>query len=109
MTELQTRERRPLAGAPSSNRSDATTPTVLAGTLDVPPDAMDWYESGVLHGIEIGRRQVVAEWHAVRADGGRVARLLAASPSYAELCERRGQPDRAAAQRRILAERGIAL
>ncbi|MCR6491708.1 hypothetical protein [Cellulomonas sp. P24] len=61
----------------------------------------------MLHGIAMGRQQVEDEWHTVRADGGRVARMLAASPSYAELCERRGEPERAERQRRILAERGV--
>lgn len=106
MTDPRARESRPGRGG-SSDHSNTTTPTVLADALDDLADAMGWYEAGIVYGITLGRQQVVDEWHAVRADGGRVARTLAASPSYAEMCERRGQPERAAAARALLAERGI--
>ena len=43
-----------------------------------------------------------------RAQVGRDVAASAARPSYAELCERRGEPERAERARRLLAERGIA-
>ena len=101
------RESRPLAGAAVSDHGDATTPTVLADALADLAEAMSWYESGIVYGISLGRQQVVDEWRAVRADGGRVARALAAVPSYADRCEMTGDHARAGRQRQILAERGI--
>ncbi|MCR6494235.1 hypothetical protein [Cellulomonas sp. P24] len=61
----------------------------------------------MMHGIAMGRQQVVDEWHAVRADGGRVARMIAQTEPYDQLADRRGQHDRAVAARALLAERGI--
>ncbi len=98
------RESRPGGGGSSLH---AARPIVLRDAIAALADELDWYESGVMRGIEMGRQQVVDEWHAVRADGGRVARMIAASTPYAELCEQRGEPERAARQRQILADRGV--
>ena len=74
---------------------------------DLSPEWLDGYEAGWRDRTIVALDDADAAWLAVRAEGGRVARMLAASPSYAELCEQRGMPERAAAQRKILADRGV--
>ena len=76
-------------------------------TDDLTPDFMAGYECGWSARTIVALDDADAAWWDVRAEGGRVARMLAASPSYAELCEQRGMPERAAAQRRLLADRGV--
>jgi hypothetical protein len=85
------------------------------------PAALAWYESGIVHGIEMGRRQVedeeTARWEHMREH----LRARANQPSFTELCERRarlaeaaGHHDsaahhraRAARQRQILTDNGV--
>lgn len=71
------------------------------------PGEMVAYESGLMHGIDIGRRQVedevTAEWARVRE----VVAQTVARPSFAELCERRGEHDRADRARQTLTARGV--
>lgn len=71
-------------------------------------DALDWYEAGVVQGIAIGRQQAEDEWRGRMEVSAAIARLVAARPTYADLCDRRGEPDRAARQREILRDRGVA-
>jgi len=89
-----------------------TSGTDLASDSGCPiPTARDlaWFEAGRVEGIAEGRRQIeaadAADWAALRAEV--MPRLLAGIP-YAVLAERRGQHDRADAQRRVLRERGVA-
>ncbi|WP_315134706.1 hypothetical protein [uncultured Actinomyces sp.] len=78
------------------------------------------YEQGVRDGFRLGERAGQARGRYLeaaaaddadrrwRAQVGRDVAASAARPSYAELCERRGEPERAERARRLLAERGIA-
>lgn len=67
----------------------------------------DAYTLGYEHGIAAGRRQVededAARWAALRHYVHRVA----AVPSFADAADRRGDHDRAAANRALLRQRGI--
>lgn len=69
--------------------------------------ALAYYSSGFAAGLAEGRREAeveaTARWAGMRAH----VRMIAATPSYADLAERRGEPDRADRQRAILRERGI--
>ncbi len=65
------------------------------------------YELGVEHGISIGREQAEDEWRARQAVSAAVARHIAEAGSLVDLCERRGERDRAERQRSILRERGV--
>lgn len=71
-------------------------------------DAMGWYEFGFQHGIEHGRKQLEDEWRGTHEVSAAIARMIAERGSYADLCERRGEPERAAEHRRTIRERGIA-
>lgn len=78
------------------------------------------YEQGLRDGFRLGERAGQARGRYLeaaaaddadrrwRAQVGRDVAASAARPSYAELCERRGEPERAERARRLLAERGIA-
>lgn len=44
-----------------------------------------------------------------QAYAAELSRMLARQPSFADLCERRGEPERAERQRAILRQRGISL
>lgn len=89
----------------------------------------DGYDSGCVDGYsravgdtwpvayELGRRagyrQATARWDAehsafLDAANRQLATDLAGTPSYVELCERRGEHERAQRARRLLRERGIA-
>jgi hypothetical protein len=65
------------------------------------------YEAGYQHGIEHGRQQLEDEWRGAMEVSASVARFVAQNGSYADLCERRGETERAERQRRIVRERGI--
>lgn len=71
-------------------------------------DKIAWYEAGLDHGIALGRRQVEDEHRGQHEVSAAIARQIAQMGPYAERAERRGQPERAARQRQILQERGIA-
>ncbi|MGY4642806.1 hypothetical protein [Cellulomonas sp. URHB0016] len=71
-------------------------------------DPLDWYEAGIVHGIAIGRQQVEDEWRGRMEVSAAVARMVAGAVPYAELCDRRGEHDRADRQRTILRDRGVA-
>lgn len=103
MTPTPTHESRPKA-APEAGWP---TPMVLREALDEMADALGWYEAGVLHGIEMGRRQVEDEWRGRQAVSAAIARQIASAGPYAGLCEQRGEPERAQAQRDLLRRRGV--
>lgn len=104
----QTREMRPARGASSNHVDDATTPIVLRDALTGLTEAMGWYEAGIILGVTMGRQQIVDEWRGRMEAGAAVARMIASHGPYDELAERRVQPERAARQRAILRDRGIA-
>lgn len=58
---------------------------------------------------ERGYARCLDDFHARAEMSAEVARLVSSAGPYADLAERRGQGDRAAAQRAILAERGISI
>ena len=98
---------------PAGDRTYNTPPVTEAYTFDLTRMTgearalwLEVYGLGYCEGIEAGRRQVedelAAEWAALRAEV--LPRLRG---PFAELAERRGQPERAARQRAILAERGV--
>ncbi|MDD9205736.1 hypothetical protein PU560_04545 [Georgenia sp. 10Sc9-8] len=66
-----------------------------------------YYEAGLAHGFDLGyraaQRAEEARWAAIAATIHQTAR---AEP-YDQLCERRGEPDRAQTQRHILNDRDI--
>jgi len=68
---------------------------------------LEVYGLGYRDGIEAGRRQLEDEWRGTYEVSAAVARQVAQRGSFDELAERRGQPERAARQRAILAERGV--
>ncbi|HLS13156.1 MAG TPA: hypothetical protein VK095_01440 [Beutenbergiaceae bacterium] len=84
------------------------TPTLAQMNARGQRIATAYYESGVLAGIQIGRAQVETEQAALWAEVAQHVRSLAKVPAFDVLAERRGEPERAAAQRRVLADRGIA-
>ena len=70
------------------------------------------WRAGYVKGLEDGRAEALAEVEAeesARIDAANRAFVArhASRPAYDELADRRGQRDRAEAQRRILRERGI--
>lgn len=60
-------------------------------------DQLAWYEAGCVAGIATGRQQAEDEMQAAWSALAVKVRALARpnSLSYAELCERRGEPERA--------------
>ncbi|NNU28460.1 hypothetical protein [Isoptericola sediminis] len=67
----------------------------------------DWYQAGLAHGIELGRRQVEDEQAVIWAVCAQTARTHAERPSYAQRCDMAGEHDRAERARRRLAENGV--
>lgn len=103
-------ERRPAGAASEAPRPKSTVATSSDTTRRHTDDeVIAWYEAGVVHGIEMGRRQVEEEWRDTMEVSAAIARMIAGATPFAELCEQRGEPERAAAQRQLLRERGIAL
>lgn len=66
-----------------------------------------YVESVYAAGIAAGRQQVEDEQRGRGVVSAAIAQMIASTPPYAELAERRGQPERATRQRAILAERGV--
>lgn len=62
------------------------------------------YADGTLNGLATADRELAAAWVPMRE----FHRKQANKPSYEELAERRGEAERAARQREILTERGLA-
>jgi len=92
---------------PVDDRTDDTIPTLAAMTPHARVIALAYFEAGRAEGIEAGRRQLEDEWRGTYEVSAAVARQVAQRGPFDELAERRGQPERAARQRAILAERGV--
>ncbi len=60
---------------------------------------MRGYEDGCARGYELAVAAVEAADQAMWADSSRTVRAQANSPTYAQLCDRRGEPHRAARAR----------
>jgi hypothetical protein len=69
---------------------------------------LDAYAVGYLDGLDAGRRELENEWRGLMGVSAAVARLIAEAGPYADLADRRGDHERAARHRALLAERGIA-
>lgn len=82
-----------------------TEPTIIRDREDVLH--IPSYESGFQNGIERGRQQLEDEWRHSHEISAAVARQIAEQGSYADLCERRGEPERAERHRSLMRERGI--
>jgi hypothetical protein len=81
-------------------------------TLDeLPPRGrqivLAYVESVYAAGIAEGRQQAEDEQRGRGAVSAAVAQMIAGTLPYADLADRRGQPERAARQRAILAARGV--
>lgn len=69
--------------------------------------ALAYYEDGFVHGIAAGRQQVEAEWFGRQEVSTEIARQMAKAGPFDALCQARGEPERAAKHRALMAERGI--
>lgn len=69
--------------------------------------ALAYYEAGHQYGYAAGYDAAVAEQTRLDRLAAGLGSMLATTTDYAALCERRGEPGRAEAQRRTLTERGI--
>ena len=70
---------------------------------------IDGYGRGWEDGAEHGRQLADDEQRGRGAISGAIAAQMARLGSFADLCEARGEPERAARSRQILADRGITL
>jgi hypothetical protein len=111
---IQTRERRPggdqAAAVLEANKKSVPLAHDKVAVLDgvvLTPSELALYQSGVEAGIEIGRRQVEDENRESHETAARVARMVAETVPFEELCRRRGEERRAEHQRRILQARGV--
>ena len=88
--------------------SDHRIPDLSEMTPRAQAIALAYYEAGAcdgwVRGWDAAHADEAARWAAMARD----IRARANVPEYAVLAERRGQPERAARQRQILAERGVA-
>lgn len=69
--------------------------------------ALEYYGAGVKIGWEDGYRAAEADMAALQRRCVAIARSVASHPPYDEMCELRGEPERAKVQRQLLKERGI--
>lgn len=76
-------------------------------TTPIPLLWRDGYELGYMHGIDAGRQQADDEWRGRQEISVAIARMISQSTPYADLCDRRGEHDRARAQRTLLRDRGV--
>ena len=67
-----------------------------------------YYESGYVAGVVAGCQQMFDAWRATAERSAAVAAVIANAPSFAELCNLRGEPERAERQRATLVDRGVA-
>lgn len=114
---MSANERRPAGNRAAENlggdrgraQSTATAdvPSLAAMNAHATKVALAYYEAGLEHGIELGRAQAEAEMDERWRPAYEIVQAAARREPYAELCERRGEPERAERQRRLLRERGI--
>lgn len=69
--------------------------------------ALAYYEAGVVTGVQMGRQQAEDEHRGLSEVSAAIARQVADLGPFADLCDRRGEPERAARQRALLAARGV--
>ena len=69
--------------------------------------ALEYYAYGFTHGVAAGRRGLEEEWTGRQEVSAAIARRMAASGPFDALCAARGEPERAARHRALMAERGI--
>lgn len=83
----------------------------IPGLGEIAPDAqrlaLAYYEAGLDHGFQLGYRAAEADYDAAWAAFAALARHAATAPAYDELCQQRGEIERAERQRRLMRERGI--
>lgn len=94
------------AGWPSSSLADV--PGLDTMTDRAQHIAMEYWRSGYTFGWQAGYAAAEAAQAELDRRAAESVRVAARGTDYATLCERRGEPERAEAQRRTLAERGIA-
>lgn len=70
---------------------------------------LDGYERGYQDGTDHGRQLEVDEQRGRGAISAAIAAQMSRLGSFADLCEARGELERAARSRQLLADRGIAL
>jgi len=69
--------------------------------------AIAYYEAGLNHGFELGYRAAEARQEASWAAFAALAKAATRNPPYDQLCEQRGETQRAEEHRRLMRERGI--
>src|SRR5690625_3107446 len=69
--------------------------------------ALAHYEAGLDHGYQLGYRTAEADHEAAWAAYAALARRTATTQAYDELCQQRGESERAERHRRFMRERGI--
>lgn len=94
------------AGEPSHSLADIPGLDTMTGRAQ--RIALAYYESGHLDGYAAGFAAAEAAQAEIERRAAASAGIIARGIPFADLCERRGEPERAEAQRRTLAERGIA-
>ena len=92
---------------PTHAGTDDTVPTLEVMTPRARAIALAYFESGRVEGIAAGRQLEVDEQRGRGAVSAAIAAQQARLGSFADLCEARGEIDRAARSRQILADRGI--
>jgi hypothetical protein len=69
--------------------------------------ALEYYAYGFTHGVSAGRRGLEEEWTGRQEVSAAIARQMAKAGPLDALFEARGEPERAARHRALLAERGV--
>ncbi|MEE6288631.1 hypothetical protein V2J52_13295 [Georgenia sp. MJ173] len=105
-------------GDQTDNRVGHHVPVSVPQTTDIPllntmnargqRIATAYYESGVVAGIEMGRRQAEEEMAQLWRNAHAVVQAVARRDPYDVLADRRGDRQRADRQRQLLRERQIA-
>ena len=85
------------------NTEQWTTPDLVSMTPRAQTIALEWYSLGVRDGFTRGWDAHEAQEAALQRWAARIAHSVADRPSYAELCDLRGEPERAAQARERMA------
>ena len=93
--------------AAMSRAADVDMPELNTMTRRARTIALAYYEDGFVHGVAAGRQQLEAEWFGRQEVSAAIARRMAKAGSFDALCEARGESERAARHRALMAERGI--
>ena len=93
---------------PTHASADDTTDDLWSRFYNLPStEYIDGYGRGWQDGVNHGRQLAEDEQRGRGAISGAIAAQMAKRGSFADLCEARGEPERAARSRQILADRGI--